>query len=413
MKTDVVVLGAGIVGLSAALHLQQRGREVVLVDRDAPGEGTSFGNAGIIERASVFPYAFPRRIPDILRYALNGTPEAYYHWSALPTVAPWLARYWWHSSPERHLAAMRAALPLVERCLSEHELLVTAADAGDVIRRTGWLKLFRTEPKLEAALTEARRLTPFGIGFDVMEPSEVRRAEPHLSGECAGAIHLRDPATVTSPLALSQAYARLFESHGGRILRADAASLRQEAGGWTLTAENGPLQAGAAVVALGPWSDIVTRSLGYDVPLAVKRGYHMTYRPRGNAVLNHTVLDAEGGYVLAPMADGIRLTTGAEFALRDAPPSPVQLARTEPLAQNLFPLGERVMAEPWMGCRPCLPDMIPVIGPAPRHPGLWFNFGHAHHGLTLGPVCGRLLAEMMTGQEPFTDPRPYAVDRFG
>jgi D-amino-acid dehydrogenase len=413
VKTDVVVLGAGIVGLSAALQLQQRGRDVVLADRGGPGEGTSFGNAGIIERASVFPYAFPRRLPEILRYALNGTPEAYYHWSALPSVAPWLARYWWHSSPERHLAAMRAVLPLVERCLSEHEALVSAADAGALIRRTGWLKLVRTDPKFEAALGEARRLTPFGIGFDVLDPGEVRLAEPQLTGAFAGGIHFGDPATVTSPLALSQAYARLFERRGGRVLRADAATLKQTSRGWCVTAESGPPTAGAAVVALGPWSDVVTRSMGYAVPLAVKRGYHMTYRPRGNAVLNHTVLDAEGGYVLAPMEDGIRLTTGAEFALRDAPPSPVQLARTEPLARTLFPLGERVTAEPWMGCRPCLPDMLPVIGQAPRHPGLWFDFGHAHHGLTLGPVCGRLLAEMMTGQEPFTDPGPYAVDRFG
>jgi D-amino-acid dehydrogenase len=165
-------------------------------------------------------------------------------------------------------------------------------------------------------------------------------------------------------------------------------------------------------VTLGPWSDDVFRPLGYDIPLAVKRGYHMHYGIQGNAALGHPLHDADGGYVLVPMRKGIRLTTGVEFAERDAPPTPIQLARDEPLARELFPLGERLEAAPWLGRRPCLPDMVPVIGRGERHRGLWFAFGHAHHGFTLGPVSGRLLAEMMTGETPFTDPSPYAAARF-
>jgi D-amino-acid dehydrogenase len=127
--------------------------------------------------------------------------------------------------------------------------------------------------------------------------------------------------------------------------------------------------------------------------------------------LNHPVLDAENGFLIAPMSRGIRLTTGAEFAARDAPPTPGQLATVEPLARDLFPLGPRVDAAPWMGCRPCTPDMMPIIGAAPRHRGLWFAFGHAHHGFTLGPVTGRLVAEMITGVQPFVDPAPFGVER--
>ena len=124
------------------------------------------------------------------------------------------------------------------------------------------------------------------------------------------------------------------------------------------------------------------------------------------------MLDAQNGYVLTPMLGGIRLTTGAEFAPRDAPPSPVQLAKAEPLAREIFPLAARVDAQPWLGRRPCLPDMLPIIGQAPRHKGLWFDFGHHHLGFTIGPVSGRLLAEMMTGEETFTNPAPYRAERF-
>jgi D-amino-acid dehydrogenase len=165
------------------------------------------------------------------------------------------------------------------------------------------------------------------------------------------------------------------------------------------------------VIALGPWAEVLTRALGYDLPLAVKRGYHMHYRPAGEAKLHHPLLDTERGYFLAPMRRGIRLTTGAEFALRDAMKTPVQLARAEPIARNLFPLAERLDTDPWMGSRPCTPDMLPVIGRAPRHAQLWFNFGHAHHGFTLGPASGRLLAELITGETPFVDPAPFAPER--
>ena len=138
----------------------------------------------------------------------------------------------------------------------------------------------------------------------------------------------------------------------------------------------------------------------------------MHYRAAPGATLNNWLFDAEKGYLLAPMQRGIRLATGAEFAAHAAPPTPVQLDGAERVARELFPLAERVDPEPWMGARPCTPDMKPIIGPAPRHKGLWFALGHAHHGLTLGPVTGRLLAERMTGETPFLNLAPFAAERF-
>ncbi len=171
------------------------------------------------------------------------------------------------------------------------------------------------------------------------------------------------------------------------------------------------------VIALGPWLPDVLDPLGIKLPLAVKRGYHRHFRPQGNAALARPVLDAENGYVLAPMEQGIRVTSGVEFAARDAPPTPVQLERLLPAAHELFPLGEPVEAQSfggktWLGARPCFADSRPVIGRAPGQAGLWLACGHAHWGLTLGPATGRLLAEMMTGATPFCDPRPYAAERF-
>ena len=414
LKADVLVLGAGMVGVSAALHLQQRGRDVILVDSHTlAGEETSFGNAGLIECASVFPYMFPRDFAQILRYAMNRAPQVRYRFADLPAFLPWLVRYFLASAPERALRSAMAELPLIRRSLFEHEALIAEAGVPELLQRTGWIKLFRSDATLANAGAELERARQYGVAGEILDGKAIAEREPSLTGDFAGAVYLPAPGFVPDPGGLTKAYAALFQRKGGRFLVGDARTLQQDARGWRIAGRDGGAVAREAVVALGPWSDLVFRPLGYAIPLAVKRGYHLHLESRGNAVLNHPVLDSDLGYLLAPMNRGIRLTTGVEFARRDAPPTPVQIQRALPRAHALFPLGDALDAKPWIGARPCLPDMLPVIGKAPRHSGLWFDFGHQHHGLTLGPATGRLLAEMMTGEAPFADPGPFAAERFG
>jgi D-amino-acid dehydrogenase len=413
-RHDIVVLGAGIVGVCVALHLQKRGRSVVLLDRRGAAEETSFGNAGLIQREGVYPYGFPHDFGALLRYGFNRTIDAHYHPSALPKLAPFLWRYWHYSRPARHAEVARRYAKLIEHCVTEHEALIAEAGAGEFIRRGGWMKVFRTARERDLRFAEAERWQrEFGIRHRQLDARALQEEEPYLAPVLAGALHWTDPISVQDPQDLGLAYVGLFQRLGGRFVQGDAASLEAEGEGWRLRTAEGPLQAGGAVIALGPWADVLTRSLGYHLPLAVKRGYHMHYRAAGGAKLNHPILDVERGYFMGPMRRGIRLTTGAEFALRDAIRTPVQLGRAEPIARDLFPLAERLDNEPWMGARPCTPDMLPVIGAAPKHRNLWFAFGHAHHGLTLGAVTGRLLAEMVTGEETFVDPAPYSAARFG
>lgn len=413
MDFDVVVLGAGIVGVSAALHLQDRGRRVALVDRRASGEETSFGNAGLIERSSVVPYGFPRDIGTLLRYALNRSTDLYWDYRALPGYAAWLARFLRESSPERLSAAARDMLPLISASVAEHDKLIARAGLDDLVQARGWIEAFRTSSAFTRAIKDANDAArEHGLRAHVLDGDALRAREPAAGPELCGAIHWADPKSVSDPGALVKGYAALFERDGGRFLIGDATTLRASDQAWTVRTEHGVLSAKEAVVALGPWSDLVFEPLGYRIPLRAKRGYHMHYRPV-RAALTMPIVDSERGYVLAPMQGGrLRLTTGVEIANRGAPPTSIQLDRAQALARSAFGIGERLDSEPWLGMRPCTPDMRPVIGRAPRHRGLWFAFGHNHHGLTLGPVTGRLLAEMMTAQAPFTDPHPYRPERF-
>jgi D-amino-acid dehydrogenase len=413
MQTDVIVLGAGMVGVSAAVHLQKQGLAVVLIDRRPPAEETSYGNAGLIQSEAAVPYSFPRDPARIVRYALNRAPEARIDWRVLPSLAPWLISYWRFGAPERVAQTARAMRPLVERSVGEHEVLMREAGIAGELRRTGYLRIFRSARRLEKELAaEEVARARYGVVSEPKSPAEIRALEPHLEGGLAGGILMPEPASVADPGAVGKAYAVLLERDGGKFVIADARTLEQDKNGWRVRHEHGHVRAGRVVVALGPWSGDVLRPLGIDVPLAVKRGYHMHYASRGNAGLSRPVYDGDYGYVLAPMSRGIRLTTGAEFAWRDAAPTPVQLAKVEPVARALYPLAARLDDRPWLGRRPCLPDLLPIVGKAPRHAGLWLDFGHHHLGFTLGPVSGRLIAELMTGREPFTDPAPYRADRF-
>src|SRR6202171_2354 len=356
LKADVLVLGAGMVGVGAALHLQKRGRDVILVDKhERAGEETSYGNAGMIECASVFPYMFPRALGEILRYAMNRAPQVRYQFSDLPAFLPWLVRYFLASAPERAHRGAMAVMPLIRRSLIEHEALIAEAGVPELMRRSGWIKMFRHDATLAGAVRDFERAKQYGVQAKILDHRAISDREPHLAGEFAGAIHYTEPGFVLDPGGLAKAYAALFQRQGGRLVVADAQTLEQDVGGrWRIATPDGKVSGREAVVALGPWSDLVFRPLGYSIPLNVKRGYHLHLAPRGNAMLNHPVLDSDLGYVLAPMNRGIRLATGVEFARRDAPPTPIQLERALPRAHALFPLGAPVNPKPWRGGGPAL-----------------------------------------------------------
>jgi D-amino-acid dehydrogenase len=410
-RTDAIVLGAGVVGVSAALHLAKRGLSVSLVDRRAVGEETSYGNAGIIEGNTYFPYPFPR-MSALLKIAFKQAPEANYHLSYLPKIAPWLFAYMRHSTGAGMFEFAERMRPLFAVSVAEHEKLMREAGAERYLRTNGWLKIYRTTQAFNDAKPDLDAIAAAGLAFEPLDTAGSMVLEPGLSPIFERGIYWPQAASVSNPLAVTRAYAERFRALGGVIVTGDARSLHRADGRWRVDTTEGPIDGTQAVVALGPWAQDVLDPLGIKLPLEVKRGYHRHFKSKGNKGLNRPVLDAEVGYAMVPMEQGLRLTTGAEFASRDAPPTPVQFDRLMPQARALFPIGEPVEAEPWMGRRPCFPDSMPVIGAAPGQSNLWLDYGHAHWGLTLGPVSGRLLAEMMTGETPFTDPAPYRAERF-
>src|SRR5215468_3256178 len=241
---SAIVLGGGMIGVSAALHLQRRGWSVRLVDRREPGRETSYGNAGMIQAEAVRPYPMPRDFATLLQIATGRTNDVRYSLASLHRHVEPLLRYWWHSAPKRHREAIEAWARLIAYATSEHDILIREAHADNLIRRAGYRLLHRDSAALKRAIkTAEENQRDFGVNFRVLSGSELAKAEPLLRDDLPGAIHWLDTWTVSDPGALVASYADLFQRLGGQILLGDAQTLQQTSSGWSVQTDDGPIDA--------------------------------------------------------------------------------------------------------------------------------------------------------------------------
>ena len=274
------------------------------------------------------------------------------------------------------------------------------------------MRLYRTEKAFEQTIAERQAYDAFSVANKIVTADEIHELEPHLQRRYERGIWLNDTPSLTNPGQVCKQYAELFSSLGGAIEIQSANALQFENGRWKVHCENAQYEADDVVVAMGAWSPAMLKATGVKTCLAIERGYHALYEPQADTKLNRSIIDVDYGYVLTPMEMGIRVTSAADFVARFTDPTPLQLSALKPEIEGTFPLEKQLLDEPWMGHRPSTPDSLPVIGATPGRPGLWQAFGHGHLGLTLGPVTGELIADMMDGKQQNEQQAAFSPSRF-
>ena len=409
---DVVVIGAGIVGIAAACHLAEEGRSVLLLDRDEPAMGASFGNAGAFAFSDVMPLASPgiiRKAPKWLLDPLGplAIPPAY-----LPRIAPWLLRFWRASRPDRVKGSMVAQAAMMRLAREAMGALVARAGLSGMVRSDGALELHESEAQWRASLPGWEARAKEGIVFEHLRGEAIAALQPGLSPQFRFATFVPGWQTVEDPHLFARGLLAHAEARGAIFRRARVLAVSPTAEGARIAIDGGEsIEAGRAVIACGAWSRPLAAALGDRVPLETQRGYHVML-PDAGVKVGRVLSPADRKVFITPMEEGLRVAGSVEIAGLDAPPNE---ARAQLLLGDLravFPEVRTDGATSWMGHRPCLPDSVPVMGPLKTWDGIWCAFGHGHLGLTGSAPTGAVVAAAIAGEKPNFDFAPFSAERF-
>lgn len=408
----VVVIGAGVIGLSIAFRLAQKFPDVVLVDRGEPGMACSYGNAGHIATEQVFPLASPSTLLKAPRMMLDADGPLSVRREYAGRILPWLTRFAWASRPASYRRGTAALASLQSQALNA--LVELCADAGipEQLHRRGHLILVEN-PQLEAAAkAQLQVMADHGIAADWIDSRQVRDLAPGLARNI-GAIRVHDTGHVSDPLRLSRGLLAAFIAAGGRLLRNEVQGIeRPTEGNAQLRLSDGErLAAQRVVIATGAWSRDLAAQTGFKVPLDTERGYHVVADGwRGQFDIGIASMDRMT--IMTPLDAGLRITGFVEFGGLDLPPSPDRLATLNRHLSELLPGTDMPVRSEWMGFRPSLPDHLPVIGACPGDTRVLYAFGHQHLGLTLAGVTADAITSLMSGAPPVLDLSPFRIDRF-
>lgn len=412
MGRKVVVIGAGIVGSCSGGWLQRKGFDVTIIDRLGPGEGTSFGNAGSLSPTAVLPVAMPGMLKQIPGWLLDPLGPLTVRWSYLPKAAPWLLKFFQSSSEQqmwRTAAGMSALLKPIFDC---YDPLLKNAKAQDLIRREGCLYVYDSEASFVAdkRMQDLRR--KLGATLQDIGEDEIRQLEPGLNKKFKWALFAPDNGLTVNPHRLTCTIAEQVVRDGGQLVRAEVSRIALEGDGRKVVHTSaGEYCADFVVIAAGAWSHKLAAQLGDIIPLESQRGYHVTMADPG--VYSRRMVNWNRRRVFAtPMEMGLRLAGTVEIAGLTADPNWDRADVLTEIAKEMYPGLNTSQISRWMGHRPCLPDSLPVIGPATRAPGVMYAFGHQHVGMCGAPATGRTIAELVAGERPQIDVAPYRANRF-
>lgn len=411
MTQKIIIIGAGIVGVSTGIWLRRYGADVTILDRAAPGQGTSYGNAGVLAACSMVPVTTPglmRKAPGML---LDRDFPLFLRATYLPKLAPWLMKYLRHANDADTRRIATGLTSIVADTVEQHKALTQGTGTEHWVSDSDYHFAYPTRADFDADgyVWSLRRLA--GFVPHVQEGRAVQEREPNLSDAISCLATVKDHGFIRDPGGYVAALADVFTEMGGDIRQSEVVDFDLSGGRITsVLTKDGALSCDAAVLATGVWSKRLMKKLGISVPLESERGYHIVFEGAENGPTAPTML-ASGKFVATPMAAGVRCAGIVEFGGLDAGPSKAPFEFLRRKVAEAYPNLTHVRQNEWMGHRPAPSDSLPLIGEIGES-GVMTAFGHHHIGLTGGPKTGRLVADLLTGRTPNLDMQVYTPNRF-
>lgn len=407
---DVTVIGAGIVGLACALRLGDAGFGVTVIDRQAPGRGCSYGNAGHVATQAIQPLSNPDTLRHALGHLLRRDGPLRIHPRYALRSLPWLTRF--ALAARHHEHGRRALLSLQQHSLDALKRLLRDAGGEKLLRDRGHLLVTESAAGFAEFKARQKAFQSAGIACRIMSASEALQLAPALANSVRGALYFADTAHIVDPYKACRVLADAVLQRGGRLVRGDVKTIRPREGGrFELSGDNVSCETGRVLVAAGAWAKPLARQLGEKVPLDTERGYHLSVEESG-IELSVPVSSVERHTIVTPMSSCLRITGFLELGGLELPPRPLFAESLQRHLRELLPGITTSRVKEWMGHRPSLPDHLPVIGAARRFDNAWFAFGHQHLGLTLAGITADCIAAVASGQEPPVDLWPFRPERF-
>ena len=412
MKKHCVVIGAGIVGASCAWHLQRNGQQVTLIDPELPGQSCSSGNASCIATSGVIPFSYPGLIKKVPGWMLDPLGPLSIRPRDIPALIPWFWRFWRCSALQGFEHISKAQTTLMNQIAADYDEILTEVKIGHLRKSNGAISIYENRAGFEKDLWLYEFKESLGFEWQFLGPAELKIMVPQMRLEGGVAIYHADWQHLIDPGAVSTKIAEDVFANGGTWLQDRVSKVETSESGVNLATESGMnIKADALVVAAGVWSNSIAGQLDYTVPMTAKRGYHSMIANPG-IEMEYPVTSMSRSFVMTPMKDGLRLAGTAEFAALDAEPD---YARAQVLlqhAKHYLPDLNCDEVGQWMGQRPMMADSLPVISKSPGRDNVFYAFGHGHYGLTQGPTTGKIIAALVSGQEPEIDIHDYRMQRF-
>jgi D-amino-acid dehydrogenase len=410
---QVIVIGAGIVGLSCAWSAARRRCAVTLIDPDFEGDRASHGNAGGIAITECLPLSLSGLGLKPLKWLIDPLGPLSVRMLHAPRLLPWFLALQQVSKPENFQKICAALASLNDLCLAQVEMQLADIGLAHVLHKRGALTVYESAQNYAAEASDWHVKRQHGVRFHEVSKRELRDLEPNLAPVFDMGVMLEDWAHINDPKEIVTVLRETLRQRGVRFVSGKAVAVQQIADNRTSVSLEGgtPVISDKVVVATGAWSQALAKTVGDRVLLESERGYNTTL-PLSSAMLSREVIFAERKFVATPLAVGLRIGGAAEFAGLTAAANYQRSTALLALAKKFLPQLNETNAKQWMGNRPATPDSLPVIGTSAKAANVMYAFGHGHLGLTQAAATGELIGNVLIGEKPAVDLAPFSIQRF-